>query len=256
VSFLKHFTTRKAIKIYIGITLFLVLGAVCDRVILPWYVNLGGVVKVPNVVGMQEEKAFRALLDANLTPVEGGKRFDGKYPEGIVIFQSPLPNMKVRESRRIYLTISGGEEYIEVPDLNGRTQRDAKIALFNSNLQLGRVIYDSTNILPNEVVINQSIPKYKKVKSGTYVSITLSMSTQAGQIVVPNLTNKSLTEAGIILPQHKLVLGKINYIIKSDLIPNTVIDQYPRAGSRVEENKPIDVWVSKESGSQTIFPEN
>jgi eukaryotic-like serine/threonine-protein kinase len=256
VSFFKRFTTRKAIKIYIILTLFLVFCTVCDRVLLPWYVNLGGVVKVPNVIGMQEQKAFKVLLDADITPIEAGKRFDSKYPEGVVIFQSPLPNMKVRENRRIYLTISGGEEYAEVPDLTGRSQRDAKIVLFSNNLQLGRVSYDSTKILSAEVVVDQSPSKYKKMKPGSYVSITLSMTNQEGQIAVPNLINKSLTEAGIILPQHKLVLGKINYIIKSELIPNTVIDQYPRVGAKVEENKPIDVWVSKESSSPMNFPEN
>jgi eukaryotic-like serine/threonine-protein kinase len=254
VSFLQHFKSRKAIKIYIICALLLVLGTVCDRAILPWYVNLGGVLKVPSVIGLKEEAAFRLLQKADLLPLEGGKRYDAQYPEGTVIFQSPLPGTNVREGRRIYLTISGGEEFGEVPDLSGRTLRDAKIALLNCNLRLGSVTYDSASVLPNEVVVGQSQPKFKKVKPGSYIGVVLSFGVKQGQIKVPGLTNKSVTEATNILHQNNLSVGKINYVIRIDLNPNTVIDQFPRAGNLVNEGQPVELWVTKDA--EINFPEN
>jgi serine/threonine-protein kinase len=254
VSFFKYFKSRKALKIYIGFLLILILCVVCDRVVLPWYVNLGGVVKVPNVIGMKEETAFRVLQKYDLLPLEAGKRFDVQYPEGVIIFQSPLSGTNVREGRRVYLTISGGEEYVEVPDLSGRTLRDAKIALLNNNLRLGSVTYDSASVLPSEVVVNQGILKFKKVKPGSYISVVLSFGVKQGQIKVPGLMNKSVTEASNILRQNKLLIGKINYVIRIDLNPNTVIDQFPRPGDLVNEGQTVDLWVVKDS--EITFPEN
>ena len=49
-----------------GGLLFIILGL--DDVILPWYVNHGGTLVVPDVVGMPEADAFRVLDSLNLEP--------------------------------------------------------------------------------------------------------------------------------------------------------------------------------------------
>jgi eukaryotic-like serine/threonine-protein kinase len=251
----KSLVSRKAIKVYSGFILFLLLCVVCDRAVMPWYVNLGGVVKVPNVVGMKKEKAMAILKASNLEVIEAGKRFDKMYlDEGIIIFQSPIANLKVRENRRIYLTISAGEETVEVPDLIGKSIADAKVALITVNLRMGAKTYDSTNIQESEIIIGQAIPKGRKVKPNSYIGITVTMTNKPGQIQVPNLKNKSLTEAEVIIPQSKLKVGKIHEVLRSDLNPNTVVDQYPLPGTSVEEGKEIELWVVREPDSP--LPEN
>lgn len=256
MSILEIFKSRKAIKVYIAFSILLVSGIVCDRVILPWYVNLGGVVKVPNVIGLKYEKAVELLGSVSLTPMDGGKRFDSNYPEGTVIFQTPTPNMNVREGRRIYLTISSGEEYFEVPDLIGKSIKEAKIMLLNANLRIGMISYDSTDTSRSESIIRQSVPKGAKVKPETYVGITLPQPPSEGNLAVPNLINKSLTEAEKTIVLNKLTKGKVIFVYRNDLNPNTVVDQYPRAGDLVEEGKEISLWVVEESSNKTHIPEN
>ena len=256
MSIIEILKSRKAIKVYIAFLILCISGIMCDRVILPWYINLGGVVKVPNVIGLDYNKAVDLLKSVNLNPMEAGTRFDHNYPAGSVIFQSPMPNMNVREGRRIYLTISGGDEYFEVPDLIGKTVKDAKILLLNSGLRMGMVSYDSSDTSNSETIIRQSIPKSTKVKPETYVSITLPQPPSAGNFTVPNLINKSLTEAEKFLLQNKLTTGKIIYVYRADLNPNTVVDQYPRAGDQVEEGKEINLWVVDEPSNKNHLPEN
>lgn len=248
--------SRRAIKVYIACLILFVSGIVCDRVVLPWYINIGGVVKVPNVIGMKTDKALELLRSLNLDPIESGTRFDETYPEGSVIFQTPTPNMNVREGRRVYLTISGGEEYFEVPDLIGKSIKDAKILLLSSNMRMGTVSYDSTDTSGGETIIRQSIPKNSKVKPETYISVTLPKQPSLGNISVPSLVNRSLTEAEKILASDKLITGKIIRVYRSDLNPNTVVDQYPRAGDLVEEGKEINLWVVDEPSNKVHLPEN
>ncbi len=118
-----------------GGLLFIVL--LLDNVILPWYVNHGGTLVVPDVVGMQEADAFRVLDSLNLEPRKGDVHPDKDYPEGYVVAQNPVALQIVKPRRRVYLTISGGEQLAVVPELKGRSLRDTKFALDRSGLKLG-----------------------------------------------------------------------------------------------------------------------
>jgi len=256
MSIKEKLKSKKAIKVYIAFLILCISGIVCDRVVLPWYINLGGVVKVPNVIGLDQNKAIELLKSVNLDPIEAGKRFDKTYPEGSIIFQSPMPNMNVREGRRIYLTISSGDEYFVVPDLIGKSVKEAKIILLNSSLRMGLISYDSSDTSMSDLIIRQSVPKNAKVKPETFIGVTLPMPPSSGNCTVPNLMNKSLTEAEKLLAQNKLTAGKIIYVYRADLNPNTVVDQFPRAGDQVEEGKEINLWVVDEPSNKTHLPEN
>jgi serine/threonine-protein kinase len=247
MSIFRIFISSGAIKLYVTFILLCLSGIVCDRILLPWYTNLGGVVIVPEVVGIDKTRAFKLLRDIKLDPIEAGDRFDYNYPEGTVIFQSPLPNMSVREGRRVYLTISSGEEFFIVPDIVGKNITEAKITLLNAGLRLGNIIYDSYNNSSPDLVIHQSIPAITKVKPGTVITVTIPKPQSEGNLVVPLLTNKSLNEAERVLAHARMTTGKIIYVYRNDLLPNTVVDQFPRAGDLVQEGKEIHLWVVEET---------
>ena len=246
MSLFRIFKSSGAIKFYITCILLCLFGIACDRVLLPWYTNLGGVVIVPEVVGVDKATAFELLKNVKLDPIEAGYRFDYHYPEGTIIFQSPLPNMNVRTGRRIYLTISSGEEFFNVPDLVGKNVTDAKIILLNAGLRFGNIFFDSTDNSALDLITFQQTPPGTKVKPGTMINVTLPKPPAEGNLVVPLLTNRSLNEAERILAHARMTTGKIIYVYRNDLIPNTVVDQFPRAGDLVDEGKEIHLWVVEE----------
>ena len=129
-----------------GGLLFIVL--LLDNVILPWYVNHGGTLVVPDVVGMPEAEAFRLLDSLNLEPRKGDVHPDKDYPEGYVVAQNPVSPQIVKPRRRVYLTISGGEQLAVVPELKGRSLRDTKFALDRSGLKLGTVLRQISKEFP------------------------------------------------------------------------------------------------------------
>src|SRR5271157_1993203 len=118
----------------------LVIVLLLDNVVLPLYVNHGGTLIVPDVVGMPEADALHILDSLNLEPRKGDVHPDKDYPEGYVVAQNPVPQQIVKPRRRIYLTISGGEQLAVVPELKGRSLRDTKFALDRSGLKLGPVV--------------------------------------------------------------------------------------------------------------------
>ena len=74
------------------------------------------------------------------------KKYDEKYPAGTVISQKPAPGAVVKEERRIYLFISGGESPSIVPELKERSIKDARFALERIGLALGDTSYVESRI--------------------------------------------------------------------------------------------------------------
>ncbi|MFA6540677.1 MAG: PASTA domain-containing protein [Bacteroidota bacterium] len=225
-----------------------------DSFVMPWYVNKGGTRTVPNVVGMTEERAMQLLKENNLEPRKGDIRPDNKIPIGSVITQNPLADQTVKLGRRVYLTISGGEQLVMVPLLRGRTIRDSKFSLDRVGLKQGRIQYQTSQELPEGTIILQDIPQGVKVKRGTYIGITVSAGESIDSIYIPSFIGKTLTEARKMIRDKGLKVGTITYQVNNDLLPNTVIDQLPRENDVVTVDKEIDLFVSQtaEKNSQII----
>src|SRR5674476_536354 len=118
-----------------GILAFILI---MDNLILPWYVS-SPEVKVPKVAGMKEDDAVRILKDADLSPIVSDTTFEEKVPKGSVIVQKPMTGEMVKKGRRVYIFISGGEPYVSVPILKGRSLKEAKLSLGRVGLKVGPV---------------------------------------------------------------------------------------------------------------------
>ncbi len=222
---------------------FVVFFFAFDSILMPWYVTRGGSLLVPDVTSLPFEEAKVKLDSLGLQPRQGDIRPDPQHPEGTVILQNPSPGTKVKLGRRVYLTLSGGEILVEVPSLKGRSSRDSKFALERNGLKLGSESYEVSNDFPTNTIIEQSIPANTKVKKGTFVSVTISQGPATERILVPEVIGKTLGEAEKLLLQRRLKLGNITYQVSPDLLPNTVIEQYPRSGDFVSIGQAIDLFV-------------
>ncbi len=243
-------------KIFLVLALFVLIFFVCNDLLMPWYVNQGGQVLVPSVVGVRFEAAQRTLDSIGLIPRQGDLRTDREYPEGTVMSQNPLAGRKVNKGRRIYLTISSGEQLVSVPNLKGRTLRDARFQLERQGLKLGALDYSPSDEFPENTIIEQNLASGIKVRRDVYVSIVVSQGKISNKISVPDLNGKTLTQAQQILASHGLKLGNITYQQVPDLLPNTIVDQFPRASELVAVGQAIDVFVVQGSEKKHDVLEN
>jgi eukaryotic-like serine/threonine-protein kinase len=243
IDYKKSLTSSKAKKIYFLLALLLVLFVALNDLIIPWYVNGGGTLNVPVVVGMKYDDAMNMLDSIGFEPRKGDVRLDREHPAGIVIIQNPLAGSIVKKGRRVYLTVSGGEVLITVPDLKGRTLRDARFMLEREGLKLGAIEYQSSDEFPENTVVEQKITSGAKVKRDTYISVAISQGVAGEKVVVPDVTGKTVSDAVRIFASLGLKLGKVSYVPASDLLPNTVVDQSPRVGETIPKGQEIDLFV-------------
>ncbi|MBI5214208.1 MAG: PASTA domain-containing protein [Ignavibacteriae bacterium] len=254
---IKEIITKQRIKKALLIfALFLTFFFLFNELLMPWYVGQREEVMVPSVIGKPKDEAINILTTAGLDPREGDVLNDPQYPLGSVISQNPLEGKFVRKNRRVYLTLSGGERHVTVPNLRGRTFRDAKFQLESVGLKLGEVVRQGSDEYPENTVINQSISPRQSIKRGKHISLIVSRGRLSEKIAVPDLVNKTLTEATEVLTTLGLIVGKVTYQSLPDVLPNTIVDQFPRAGEMVRLDEAIDLFVAQESTKQAEGEEN
>jgi serine/threonine-protein kinase len=238
---------NKKILYYLGgiVVFFLIL----DNLLLPWYVS-SPEVTVPKVVGLNETDAVRILKDADLSPIVSDTTYDENFPRGSVIVQKPMTGDVVKKGRRVYVFISGGEPYVNVPILKGRGLKEAKLALERVGLKLG-IVSELPSENPKNVIFDQQFAAGSSIRKGESVGITVSIGFVAeGDITVPDLIGKSLSEAEKLLADSSLKVGKVNYQSSFSLLPNTILDQYPSKGNKVNKGTVVDLFVTK-TGNET-----
>ncbi|MEW6062374.1 MAG: PASTA domain-containing protein [Bacteroidota bacterium] len=243
--FLRLLKTRIFRAMYWMVGVFFLFLFIMDSFVMPWYVNKGGTLTVPNVVGLKEETARKLLDSLHLEPKIGDTRPDNTYPVGYVVAQNPEPQQVVKTGRRIYLTISGGEQLVVVPSLRGKTIRDSKFTLDRIGLNQGGIQYQTSLEFPEGTIMAQDIPPGSKVKRGTYIGITISAGESIDSIYIPSLIGKTLTEAQKILRTKGLRVGNIIYQVNEEMLPNTIIDQLPRENEIVTTKKEVDLFVAQ-----------
>lgn len=232
-------------KLLLVFAALIVVVLVFDNFIFPWYVSSPEVF-VPDVKGMGKDEAIQALEEINLEPVIADTTYDEKYEEGTIIVQKPSAGEIVKEDRRIYLFISGGEPVVLVPNLKGKSLRDAKLTLERVGLKIGRIEEVPSNN-PKDMIFDQEYAEGTRLKKGKSVGIYVSLGEGTGNIEVPDLVGKSLAEAERILSENSLTVGKVNYQRSFSLLPNTVLDQYPSKGNLVEKGQAVDLFVTRAS---------
>jgi serine/threonine-protein kinase len=167
-----------------------------------------------------------------------------RFAKGTIVIQRPHAGEKVKEGRRVYLFVSGGEPVVSVPLLKGKSLRDAKFALERLGLKLGQIDEVSSNN-PKDMITDQQYAEGTRIKKGEYVGVSISVGTGEGTIIVPDLIGQSLAEAERVLADSSLKVGRINYQRSFSLLPNTVLDQYPSKGNKANAGDAVDLFVTK-----------
>ena len=140
IKFLKSKVFFKQILIAIGAIVILTF------IMLTWLnisTHHGDFETVPELKGNSINVAEIELDDNNLImQVQDSANYNPDYPKYSVIDQDPKAGAKVKEGRKIYITVNPSRyRKINVPDLRERTFRQAKPTLEALGFKVGKVSY-------------------------------------------------------------------------------------------------------------------
>lgn len=231
-------------KSLITIGAIIVFLLILDNIIMPWYVSSSEEL-VPKVVGLSDSEAIKKLQEVGFEPVIADTSYGTNQPTGKIFLQKPEAGKIVKKGRTVYLFVSGGEQLVSVPQLKGKNIVDAKLALERVGLKLGQIELVASNY-PKDMIFDQQYVEGTKLKKGETIKIFVSSGQTEGTIEVPDLIGKSFSEAQKILSDSSLTIGKITYQISNTLLPNTVLDQYPVPGNKLNPGEKVDLFITKQ----------
>jgi serine/threonine-protein kinase len=126
---------------------------------------------VPNLVGLtSSDAASRALGEVELQLGTVTPR-DSDQPEGFVLDQNPVQGTAVEKNTRVNIVVSSG--VVEVPDLVGSTEAQARSDISNAGLQVSVVQQESSQTAGT--VLAQSPRAGDRARKGTLVTITVAI---------------------------------------------------------------------------------
>jgi len=194
-------------------------------------------VAVPVVVGQTLDSA-RAKLDQAGLQVDIRRRAD-RAPRDIVFDQAPNAGSKVDDGSTVAVFVSNGPGTVKVPDVLGLTEADAKRRVQNGGMK-PKVQRESSPKIPAGIVIRTDPSAGRPVDRQS--EVTLFVSTGPQQVVVPDVTGQSQSDAVAALKQKGLYAV---FQEKDSTEPQgTVISQSPGAGQKIGQGSNITLFVS------------
>ena len=130
------------------------------------------IVAVTKLVGKTKDEVMKELKDLGLNPIFEEENSD-EVEAGIVIEQSIAEGEEVLAGSDITVKVSLGIEQVEVPDLTGCTEEEAKTKIEAAKLKW-KTTYKTTDSSKGNGVVEQSISPKSIVDKNTEITITIN----------------------------------------------------------------------------------
>ena len=235
----------KAVGIWIVLLVFLAFFV--DKLVMPIFSgHFASTGEVPNLEGMSEEAAQKALDDAGFKYewLEEG-RYNAKIPAGMVLVQMPAAGRTAKLGRTVKLSKSLGLREVEIPDLRGKSQKQASISLARAGLVQGAIVKGAHQSIPRGVVIRTIPVAGEKVRIGDTVKVVISAGATQGKTVLPDFSGEQIDDVYIKVETLGFKVGKVKR--KKDeegRAPGTVIETSPRHGDYLPPDTKINFVIA------------
>jgi beta-lactam-binding protein with PASTA domain len=208
-------------------------------------------VAVPNLVGLSEADAGKAIDIAGLTAVV----YDvpSTEPKGFVVAQEPPAGERAPTGSRVRINVSTGAQQgeeaereppatVTVGDYVGQTRKDAMAAIRRAGLKPDPKYVPSRQ--PADTVVAQSPKPGKTVERGSGVRINVSKGPKPkADQAVPNVVGKNEPAATAQLEAAGFVVEVVQQDTEDPAQDGIVLEQSPPAGQRAPGGATVSLVV-------------
>ena len=232
---------------YIFKNLILMIGGVSLIIFFLFYIyfpiktNHGDTITVPNLIGMELKDIDEFLSDRDLRyEILDDSSYSSEYPPYSILQQNPSENEKVKENRKIYLTLNSSiPPKIKMPKIINGSVKNAQLILKSYDLKLGEITYVpdmARNAVLKMFIEGDSVSENDLVLKGSIVDLEVGNGLGNQIFETPDLINLDLEEARFTIIGSGLRLGNIIYQ-DSGYYNNKILDE---EGNEIFEK----VWVN------------
>ena len=236
---------RKSMAIPITI-IVLLLGAA----LVLWLTFFSGLfdkngVEVPDLRGMTLSEVYsnKEIME-NFYVVQGDVEYSDKYEKDQIMDQDPSPRRTAEKGSTITVTVSGGQEAIEMIDVTNYTYEEAVKALQALGLKVASPEYEFSEDVEKDWVISYTPPEGTELFPGDKVHLVISKGPEEMPVVVPSVTGQSLEKAKKMLEDLGLTVAGTEEVA-SEQPAGTVVYQSIAPNTKVTEGTAITLHYSK-----------
>ena len=225
-------------------------------VYLPLTTNHGEVIEVPKITGMQQADLEDYLDERDLAYFVDDSTYRPEIKPGTVLNQEPKPGEKVKEGRKLYITVAmKNPPVIKMPKLTDGSLKNAQMILKSYDLVIGQI-----KLVPNiqqNAVLKQFVNE-KEIAPGAPIAKNTRVDLEVGdglgnqEFPVPNLVNMPADEAVTLLAGQGLQVGERFYQEPAEgETEGTVVKQrpVPGPGATIRMGQLVDLWIA---GSEPV----
>ena len=219
------------------------------------YTRQDAVVEVPALEGYDLFEANIALKDLTLE----GMIIDSLYlPEkrgGEVVDQDPKPGSKVKENRKIYLTIARYQApMVKLPNILDQTLALAMAKLESYDIGIGELIHkpsDCTDCVIGVEYKGKTLEPGVALEKGIRIDLVIGEGATGERIDVPVLFGLNAEEARTLLNMQGLNIGATPYLDCEDAEDSTKARIFkqnpdPDAGIKIPKGSSVDIYLTSE----------
>ena len=236
------------VKAFVIWVIFLfVVAIVVDKLAMPIFAGaFSSTGEVPNLEGMTEQAAESALTDAGFKYewVEEG-RYSSVVPSGNVLVQMPAAGRVAKLGRTVKLTKSLGLRVVKIPDLRGKSQKQAEISLTRAGLVCGEIVKGAHQSIPRGVVIRTVPLSGKNARVGDTVKVVISAGAKQGKTLLPDFAGETLDNVRAGIAKLGFKVGEVRHVKASgDSKSGSVVETVPKDGDYLPHDTEVDIVIA------------
>lgn len=245
-SILPYGTLQRKIALWgiVPLVILVVLYWLTNNVVMMAVTRHGSEFPLPDFTGQRLIEAQIELDDLDLVHEAASYEYSPGKEKGIILNQFPIAGTKVKPGRTIKFILSLGQKLIPIPDLSGKSVRQAMLDLETAGLILGEIAWAFSDTLPERVVVFSYPATGMEIPLGSPVNLMVNRGRASNFTYMPKVIGLTIDEAKKRLEDKSLKVGIVTYRTDENYLPETVLEQSEPEGAELDVRTEIDLVVS------------
>lgn len=202
-------------------------------------------VTVPDLSNMTPEQAEAELAKYKLTGKSGNSEPSDDVEVGHVCRQSPDAGTSAKAGDTITYYLSSGPNEVEVPNVSGYSENNAKSTLKSAGFTNVSVVYDNSDTVTSGLVVRTDPSAGTKTAANQTITVTVSTGPSDKRVDVPYVVGESYSDA-----RYELASAGFNVTLADGCSANGTVT-YQSVTSKAEKGTTIVLTTKTQSTGDT-----
>lgn len=206
-------------------------------------------IEMPDLSDKTFSEAVEAMEQCGMQIAVTSREYSDTVAEDAILYQSLLPKQKLMNQNTVEVMVSKGGQTIRVENVFCQTEEDATETLRNQGLTVSEVIYESSELYEQGLVIAQSPEPGEESELNASVSLTVSSGCAA--FTMPDVLGMPQEKARETLLKLGLVVT-IGYDMEQDKESGIVLAQDLKSGEAAMPGDVVVLTVNAEPDAEIV----